>query len=312
MKHLRIIGLCLAAVFAVLAVAVSSASAASPEWGKCEAKIGGKYKDANCQEKASHGAGAFEWIKGAKLPNVPFTGHSEGSGGVLSTGGVGCSGGTFGLKRVPRAKCVEGGGEVQEAEPGGHLNVECEAESNSGEQVGKDKVANVNVTFTGCKLFGSSPCTSEGAAEGEVRTNTLKGELGYINKATHEVGLKLEPATKHGNFAKFICLTVETVVGVGDKKEGAYYLPETKGGNDQIISPITPVDTMTSTFTQVYSVNYETHPQNVPDAFEGKPISLLEDHLGPEGGGENGNMWSPAGEEITNVNTASSPGEIKG
>ncbi len=45
------LGLCLVAVLAVGAYAVSSASAL-PEWGKCEAKVGGNYKDSNCTEKA--------------------------------------------------------------------------------------------------------------------------------------------------------------------------------------------------------------------------------------------------------------------
>ncbi len=138
----------------------------------------------------------------------------------------------------------------------------------------------------------------------------LKGELGYINKAAKEVGVRLEPAKKHGPFAEFFCsgFNLNTTVGVGNTKEGAAYSPENKGGNDQIISPITPVNTMSSTFTQVYTGNYTT-VENVPNKFEGKPVSLLEDYLvNPEG---NSSKWSKAVEEITNVNTPSEEGEIK-
>jgi hypothetical protein len=307
MRHVRMLGFSLVAVFAIVAVAASAASAKTPEWGQCVAQAGGKYLDSNCQEKGK--GGSFEWKKGATLPNNPFTGSSVGSGGVLTTGLNLCNGPYGGEegRRVSRGACEAKGDEVFESP--GHVSVECENETNTGEAVGKNKVANVLVTFTGCKIFGSAPCTGKGLAEGEIRTSTLKGELGYIDANAHEVGLKLEPATKHGPFAVFVCEGVlKTVVGVGNKKEGANYQPESKGGNDQIISPITPVNAMTTTYTQVYTVNYSTPVQNVPSKFENKSISLLEDYL------ENppaSSMWSPAGEEITNVNTPSEPGEIK-
>ena len=101
MRHLRIIGLCLAAVFAIAAVTASTASAKKPEWGKCVAQAGGKYLDGNCQTKGK--GGSFEWKKGSTLPNVPFTGHSEGSGGVLYTGLNTCERGN--AYRIPKAKC---------------------------------------------------------------------------------------------------------------------------------------------------------------------------------------------------------------
>jgi hypothetical protein len=312
-KHVRILGIAIVAVLAIAAVAATTASAL-PEWGKCVAQAGGKYEDSNCTLKAK-GKGAikaFEWEKGATQKNVAFTGHSEGSGGVLSTGALVCEEGKVADTRVTRKKCAEEGGQVTEGEEGAYIAVECENETNAGEQVGKNKVANVHVTFTGCKLFGSAPCTSAGAAEGEVQTSVLKGELGYIGKAAHEVGLKLEPATKHGLFAEFVCSGIETGVGVGSAKEGSFYLPENKGGNDQIISPITPVNQMSSTFTQVYTVDYTKHPENVPNKFEGKNLSALEDHIGSAEFPDTGSMWSPAGEEITNVNTPAEAGEIKG
>ena len=151
------------------------------------------------------------------------------------------------------------------------------------------------------RVFGSFPCQNT-PDTGEILVNELKGSLGYINKATKEVGVKLEPIKKHGQFAQFDCLgLVTTTVGVGNSKEGAYYTPENKGGNDQIISPITPVNTMTREFTQVFTVNPET-AENIPNKFEGKPLSLLEDFTTPDSTPGKGSMWSPASEEITNVN----------
>jgi len=262
-RHVRMLGLCLVAVLAVAAYAVSSASAL-PEWGKCVAKAGGKYTDANCTTKGK--GGSFEWEKGATLSPVKFSGHSVGSGGVLTSGFDECESGPDEGLRVPRSQCEAEGGEYYNAvEEGYHVSVECENETNSGEATGKNKLGNVHVTFTGCKMLGHFPCSGKGLASGEIQTDLLKGELGYISKASHEVGVKLEPATKHGHFAEFSCAfgPIDIVVGVGNKKEGAAYSPENKGGNDQIISPITPVNEMTSTYTQVYTVNGRKHSEQI-------------------------------------------------
>jgi hypothetical protein len=305
------VGLCLVAVFAIASVAATSASAL-PEWGQCFAKAGGKYADSNCQKKAALGKGTFEWRKGTEVVGKHFSGENLGAGGVLSTELHACEGkegkeeGLYYGHRVPAKKCVEGGGEVG---PAFTLKVECESESNKGETAGSKEVKNVSITFLGCKLFGSAPC-SNGTKEGEIQVNALKGSLGYINKKSKEVGLLLEPVIKHGEFAKFNCIGIETVVGVGNSKEGAAYSPETTGGYDGIISPITPVNTMTTAFTQVYTINEKQ--ENIPSHFEGKHIELLEDYIYAAAHPETeGFMWSRAGEEITNVNHPEEPGEIK-
>ena len=310
------VGLCLVAVFAIAAVTASSASAL-PEWGKCTAKAGGKYSDGNCTVKAKKGTGTFEWTKGKSLAPVPFTGKNVGSGGVLTTTlrACGVPGATPHLKQFPRKKCIEEGGEEQtsETEP---IRIECESETSSGEANGTKNVGNIKVTFNGCTLGGFLPCKGQGLAEGEIKTTTLKGALGYINKAKKEVGVVLEPAVKHGIFANFECGGLnETTVGVGNKKDGAFYEDkpgvENHGGYDQVISPITPVNTMTSEYTQVYAVSSEAPFANIPTKFEGKHISALEDTLVPliEPGSKF--QWASAGEEITNVNTPAEAGEIK-
>jgi hypothetical protein len=320
-KHVRILGLALVAVFAIAAIAAVGASAASPEWGECVAKAGGKYLDANCQTKGK--GGSFEWKKGATLPNHKFTGENVGSGGVLGSAVLNCEeeqpvgsgkNGPNAEKRLPKSKCANGLNDSQNVAG----EIECEKENNSGEAVGKNKIANVHVLFKGCILLGSLPCASEGLAEGEIETKPLEGELGYINKAAHEVGVRLTPAKKKGLFAEFVCgngavnrLVIQ--VGMGNTKEGAYYSPESKGGNDGIISPITPVNAMTSQFTQVYTLQRNPTAENLPNKFEGKPISLLEDNIEQTAGGVHQQQdWGPSGEEITNVNTPEVPGEIKG
>jgi hypothetical protein len=333
-RHVRMLGLCLVAALAVGAYAVSSASAL--EWGKCEnVGSGGNYKNANCTEKAKpKGSGSYEWRKASevaskrvaegKSANVPFSGHSIGGGGTLTTVLRECRL-SEGFRRTTRQKCEEEGGK-NEAETT-KLGVECANETNTGETAAKANVANVHVTFTGCLLLEALPCNSSGKAEGEIETNPLKGKLGYINKSAKEVGVLLEPAAKHGAFAEFVCAgLLATVVGVGNKKEGAEFTSsgcygvcpgatpeeEKHGGYDGIISPITPVNEMTSEYTQVYTQEAEYPYRNIPSNFERKHIDVLEDYVyNAEETSYVGSDWSAAGEVISNVNNSEEPGEIK-
>ncbi len=311
MRHVRMLGLCLVAICALAAYAVSSASAL-PEWGKCEAKAKGKYANSNCTTKAKKGSGAFEWTKGKKLPNDHFTGSNPvgGSGGVLYSRWVECDEGTNEKRLESRKKCEEGGGKVVSSI---EAYIECESEQNIGETHSTKEVINVRVAFKGCKALGTIPCSNT-ATEGEIAVNPLKGELGYINKAEHKVGVLLTPQKAKGDFAEFNCegLGISLVVGVGNKKEGAWYSPESHGGYDGIISPITPVNQMGTETEQVYTVTSPEDPENIPSKFEGKHIDVLEsfgyNNEDPESASL---MWGPAGEEITNVNTAAEEREIK-
>jgi hypothetical protein len=304
-RHLRMVGLCLVAVLAVAAVAATSASAL-PEWGQCYAKAGGKYADSNCQKKAALGKGTFEWRKGTEVVNKKFSGANVGSGGVLTSNITVCEKGTHAEKRVPRSLCEAGGGTPEEIA----IGVECEAEENRGEVSGTKEVKNVAVKFHGCHFLGGSISCANSTNEGEIIVNPLKGALGYINKAKKEVGVLLEPAIKHGEFAKFSCAgAITTVVGVGNKKEGAAYSPETTGGYDGIISPIAPVNTSTTALTQTYTVNASN--ENIPSKFEGKHIELLEDYIFNTEEPENQSMWSKAGEAVTNVNHQEGGEEIE-
>lgn len=309
MRHVKMLGLCAVAVLAVAAYAVSSASAAKPEWGQCYAKEGGKYEDSNCQVKAKGKTGkhSYEWRKATEVSNKKFVGANVGSGGVLTTESAACIRGKDEGKRVPRSKCIAEGGEISVAEE--PLKIECESERNHGEVAGTNKVQNVAVVFFGCKLFGSIPCAN-GTNEGEIRINTLKGGLGYISKEKKEVGVLLEPAAKHGAFTRFVCLgQLEVVVGAGNAKEGAVYSPESKGGYDGIVSPITPINKMTSGVTQEYAINAGL--ENIPSHFEGKHNELLEDYVAAAEQPEETSLWLKAGETITNENHQENGEEIE-
>jgi hypothetical protein len=343
-RHVRMLGLCLVAVLALGAYAVSSASAL-PEWGKCVAKTGGKYTNSGCTTKGK--GGSFEWLKASqvsakrvsegKLANIPFTGKSVGGGGVLTANARECYNEepeeAVQTTRQGCAEKTEKEGWQPEIVRGEGIKVECANETAAGEAEGTDKIANVHVKFTGCTLFGSTSCTGEGKAPGEIETSLLKGSLGYISKPGKEVGALLEPVKKHGHFAEFNCGGIQVVVGVGNKKEGAEYTnsgcagtlaqcpgttptDETHGGYDGIISPIAPVNQMTGKFTQVYTEEPTFPRANVPRNFEGKHIELLETYqYFPEVEEVTHHShtfgWSSAGEEITNVNTSEEEGEIK-
>src|SRR5262249_43292070 len=156
-RYVRMLGLCLAAVFAVVAVMATSASAL-PEWGKCEnvGSKGGRYTDSNCTKKAKKNAageflGELEFRKApdvgakrvaeGKSKNVPFSGANVGSGGVLTTGALRCDEGTHETQLVPRHTCIEGGGKVFYGGEEG-VSVECTSENNTGETLGTKGVTN--------------------------------------------------------------------------------------------------------------------------------------------------------------------------
>jgi hypothetical protein len=338
-RHVRMLGLCLVAVFAIAAVAASSA-VAGPQWVKCElVGPGHNYTGPNCTkaEKAKpKGTGEYELYKAPEIEakrvgegkeaDVPFTGHNEGEAilwGELGECGAGEAGGP-----ITRAACeAEGKHRVHD----GQVPVVCfGGEANEGKAVGKNAVGGVKVTFTECNLFGGAiPCENT-ATEGKIEVNTLKGKLGYISKSAHEAGLVLEPENKAAGFVSFDCPTAgfDITVGKGNKKEGAVHTTsgcdqecpgttpeeEKHGGYQRIISPIEPVNQMTSTFTQKYEVTThesdEICPTNLPEKLEGKPIYGLE-QLVYVVEVEAHSMWSCAGEELTNVSTPEEESEIK-
>jgi hypothetical protein len=77
--------------------------------------------------------------------------------------------------------------------------ITCTGGSSSGEITGKKTVGKVVVAFTGCEAnSGECKVKSPGAAEGEVKTDTLEGELGEVeqSEASSKVGLDLKAAGK--------------------------------------------------------------------------------------------------------------------
>jgi len=258
MKRMRIMGLCLVAVFAFTAFAASSAFAL-PEFARCQANLNGKYKDSNCNEKAKtiESEEQFELVK--TYEKVGFT--SAGGAGVLET------------EAGTRIECT-----AQSAS--GKIDVDL---GSTGKQLPSKQVESVVAKFNGCALpLIGAKCNSAGSAEGEIITKELEGELGYIKKATKEVGQRLTPTIKKGKFAEFECSSAAKVtVGEGGGK----------GGNC-IIAPVKPVNTSSTGGEEVYS---GAAGKQSPQSFE-TPIKTcnLESNL-------NGGAFERATQALTTV-----------
>jgi hypothetical protein len=306
-RYVRMLTVCVVAVFAISAIAAADASAKEPEWGQCVAKAGGKYTNAKCTTKGK--GGSYEWLKASKVSakEREFESSTTENAGVLTSKFIICS-----PNNVTREPHCEAGEEEVVAE----ISTECTNEHDHGTIDSKGTgVEDVYVEFTGCTaLSGTEECSNTDTA-GKINTEILKGSLGYIDKAKHEVGLRLEPSKKKGAFATFSCGgALGIAVGAASKEsEGPAYPP--KGGGDAILSPVEPVDVMTKGLTQVYS--YNEGLENLPTHLEGKSAVELEDYEFEPSNASKGSRWSRAGQSITVTNHgtkehASEEVELKG
>jgi hypothetical protein len=203
MRRMKIVGLCLIAVFAMSAVVSGSASAAAPEFGQCLKKAKKSlpgYADSKCTKEALELAkGSYEWIPGVKAGQNTFT--TKGGAATLLT--------------------VKG------------ETVTCTSEFSTGEYVvgGNNKEEKTTVGFAGCKSNGLT-CTTEGKSPGELETEGLVGVVGF-EKTPGPTGRKTDlllhpgPASAKHFFIAFKCteaLTIE-VQGKGNGENEGILVP---------------------------------------------------------------------------------------
>jgi hypothetical protein len=197
MRRIRIVGLCLVAVFAMSALAATAAQAG--EYGKCvkQAKpYKGGFNDKNCQETNPGHEGKYEWVPGIS-PAVPFTGKTKAAELVGAAGTIAC-------KKSEAAGTVEG-----------------------------TKTNHEVVTFEGCEFKGAvtGECHSAGKPVGVIETNKLltslidHGEKGPSGgePASGEVWASLKPETGTVD-AQYECASLVTI-----KTEGSVAGVLTKG-----------------------------------------------------------------------------------
>jgi len=157
MKRIRIVGICLVAVFGLTALAASSASAfPTPEYGKCIKKAvatGSGYSDAGCT-KAVGTLAKYEWQGGANT-GVTFTAK---------------------IKELTKATL-----ETKKKE-----KVVCNGQTATGKYLNAKEVE-TTPTFTECSTL-SKACSTPGQPEGTIAVAALQGTLGvekvFINKET--------------------------------------------------------------------------------------------------------------------------------
>jgi hypothetical protein len=116
----------------------------------------GLYNDAGCTYEVPQKLGKFEWVPGTGA-GKKFSGEAKASS--LET------------KAKTKIACLEA--------------------SSSGEYTGP-KTATISGKFTGCQLVPSKEqCTTAGSAPGEIKINSLNGELGFIKDEPIVEGLNL-------------------------------------------------------------------------------------------------------------------------
>lgn len=157
-----------------------------PEFGRCVkvAKGAGGYSSAACTLVKA--GGSYEWEPG------------------VAKGGLTIDGGAATLETTAKQ------------------SVKCTAEAASGTYSGTRSVANVQLTFSGCKQ-GAATCTSPSAASGRIVTSALQGELVWENKAKRKVALDLFPLAPEGSVAAYTCGTAPYEV------QGSLLVPEKAG-----------------------------------------------------------------------------------
>ncbi len=266
MKLIRIVGLCLAAVFALSAVAATSASAAAPEYKVCAkaAKSGktytGKYNNKTCSEVNAKGEGKYELESWEAAKKKEF----KGKNGVSTLDSY-----------IP----------ASESEPwkGGTVvgDVTCKSGKSVGDITGP-KTSTVTVEFKTCTSEGKK-CTSPGAKTGSIVTKKLTSTLGYIDEGK-AVGSLVEAGAGGGDpSAEFTCeglgiLTTGSVIGVNSVN----------------------VNTVSKAATQTFAVNKNGGQEVVfgefPEGITG-PAHFLLSYITPD------EVTLPSGEDTTSTLT---------
>ena len=255
MKSMRILGLALAAVFALAAFTASSAMASKPTWKACvkSEKGKGEFSDKLCSVGAG-GTGSYNLVEGI--------GKGKGFKG---------KGGTAILHNVIPGK--------------GDIKVECASFKDSGSVAAPSGVFNVTSEFKKCKSLGA-PCKTEGGKKETITTNKLAGSLGYLNKAHSAAGESLtseaEPGT--GYLATFECEGLAKV-----RVHGAVIGALSPFG---VVSKESSSVFSVGPYLGELAPGYT--PLVNPPAFEegAEPVGVLMTELN---GPETGNTWQPEG-----------------
>jgi hypothetical protein len=188
MKRIHLLGVCLVAMMALVAVSMASTASAG-EFFFCSpvAKKTGKYADAKCttlKEKNGKAAGNFEKLSVSPCINVgKKKGRFADSACTVPDEKKGKPAGSFETCfKTGKCKYSSTGGEATLSTPAfGKNNVTCKANTDVGEVTGNFTDTD-RVIFTGCEFLGL-PCQSSGpnstpsGKPGVIITNLLDSKL---------------------------------------------------------------------------------------------------------------------------------------
>jgi hypothetical protein len=189
MKRFKVVGLCLVAVFALCAVLVASASAASPEYFTCTkapVKNTGNYSGKACSEAEKvAGTGKYErtaWNAGKK---TSFKGKNEGNphNNIVNP---------FGKNKV-----VGEPGQIEGT-------TTCEKEKVAGNVTGP-KETKWKTEYKKCSAL-ETKCNTAGQKEGTIVTEELESTLVWLDSGKTKAGIKAKreqakPITCHSRQA---------------------------------------------------------------------------------------------------------------
>lgn len=171
MKRIRMVGLCLVAVFALGAIVSTAAQAAAPEWGRCVAQKKGEYTNASCTTKSVKAKkGVFEFVAGPAPSCVPQK-KGEYTNNTCTIKSVKAKKGTFEKAGGPGNSSVGGSATLETPALAGPVT--CTANTALGEITGA-KTAKDQIKFTTCETEGKV-CTSfqPGLPAGTIETPNL-------------------------------------------------------------------------------------------------------------------------------------------
>lgn len=202
--HGKKLGLVVAAVLALGALAATTASAHQLEYRTCvkATKVGktytGKYSDKECKEVNAKSEGKYEAQPVGE--GVPFTGKDKTA--VITAGGK---------------------------------TVTCKKGTETGEYIA-EKVASEEFTFSGCSSGKKEACQSPSAAAGVITSSATKTKLVYLNPAETEMGVFLIPAQPLFEYtcgATTIAVEGRLVGTFENTKKGPKLTFATSGGKQQ-------------------------------------------------------------------------------
>jgi len=195
MRRISTVGACVLALVALGAVAVSSASAAGPEYITCAkaAKSGktytGEYNNKTCSEENSKSEGKYE--------RAPLT-----------------------VKKADKVKGTVGAVNIYLYEPKNEVeplkgHFVCTSGKFSGSIINSHE-GTIAITYSGCEAKGTlaGPCNSPHAKNEIVATSTLASKLVWLNEAETEPGIQFK--AKSGAISTVECdMGIETAELVG-------------------------------------------------------------------------------------------------